>query len=61
MATESAVILTIFDADKMTKSGKKHIAKWLCKQADVLIEDGHLYAKRCTIRYIINQNNIKEQ
>jgi hypothetical protein len=49
---KSAAILTIKDADKITKKGKKDIADWLRKQAKALIKDGHLYHKKIIIRYL---------
>jgi hypothetical protein len=49
---KSAAILTIEDAGKMTTAEKKRIAYWLRQQAKGLIKDGHLYAKKTTIRYL---------
>jgi hypothetical protein len=49
---ESAAILTIKDADCMSKKGKQSVAKWLRRQADALIKDGHLYSKRMICRYL---------
>ena len=48
---KTAAVLTIKDAANMTAKGKKQIAKWLRKQADDLIKDGHLYHKTIRIRY----------
>lgn len=49
--TKSAAILTIKDAANMTARGKRQIANWLRRQAQALIKDGSLYAKKCVIRY----------
>lgn len=48
----SAAIVTIKDAPKMTKRGRRAIAGWLRKHATWLEEDGHRYATRFTGRYI---------
>lgn len=49
---KSAAVLTVKDSDKMTKAGRKRIAKWLRKQADDLEMTGHNYASRFRARYL---------
>ena len=49
---KSAAILTIKDADKMTKKGRKQIAAWLRGRAVLLEKHGDLLAKRFVARYI---------
>jgi hypothetical protein len=49
---KSAAIVTIRDAEHMTAKGRRDIAAWLRKQADALVKDGKLYAKRFTARYL---------
>lgn len=51
---KSAAVVTVWRADEMTKRGRKAIAKWLRRQAEMLEADGHLYAKRFTGRYLYN-------
>jgi hypothetical protein len=53
---ESAAILTIKEANNMTKKGKKQIANWLRQQADNLEKDGHLYAENFRARYLYATN-----
>ncbi len=50
--SKSAAVLTIHDADKMTKKGRREIAVWLIAQAAMLKEHGDQYAKRFTGRYL---------
>lgn len=54
---KSAAILTIKDADIMTKKGRRQIAKWLEQQAESLIKDGHLYSKNFRARYLYLDEN----
>jgi triphosphoribosyl-dephospho-CoA synthetase len=37
-------VLTIFDAGKMTKKGRRDIAKWLRQHAEDLLSDGDNYS-----------------
>lgn len=48
----SAVILTVKDAPKMTRQGRKNIASWLRRQARFLEEHGPEFAGRFTARYL---------
>jgi hypothetical protein len=48
----SAAILSIKDADKMSKKGRKAIAKWLQMHAQYLLQYGPNYAGRFRARYI---------
>jgi triphosphoribosyl-dephospho-CoA synthetase len=41
---KSAAVLTIFDAGKMTKKGRRDIAKWLRQHAEDLLSDGDNYS-----------------
>ena len=53
MANEqSAAILTIKDAARMTPKGRKEIAQWLRIQAKNVERDGEEYARRFTARYL---------
>jgi hypothetical protein len=52
MTEKSAAVLTIFDADIMTKKGKNDIAQWLRRQASLLLRDGDKYARRFRARYL---------
>lgn len=50
---KSAAVLTIFRAPSMTARGRKAIAAWLRKQADMLEADGkHYNENRFTARYL---------
>lgn len=51
MKTYAAAVLTVRDAQKMTKKGRKDIAAWLRRQAAFLEQHGQEYAKRFTARY----------
>jgi hypothetical protein len=51
-AEKSAAIVTIKDAPKMTKRGRKNIAAWLRRQAAFLEQHGNEFAGRFTARYI---------
>ncbi len=52
MATKSAAVLTIFNAAKMTPSGRRNVAKWLDKQKQILLHDSASLSKRYTARYL---------
>jgi phage antirepressor YoqD-like protein len=49
---KSAAIVTIFDGAKMTKAGRKRIAKWLRSRADLLEKHGDLLAPRFVSRWL---------
>lgn len=50
---ESAAILTIKAASKMTPEGRKEIAAWLRHQAAMLVKDGKNYSDtKFTARYL---------
>ena len=49
---KSAAIVTIFDAPKMNKAGRRAIAKWLRQRADFLLKHGDGLANRFTSRYL---------
>ena len=48
---KSAAIVTIKDAAKMNKAGRKKIAAWLRGRAELLEKHGDLMASRFTARY----------
>lgn len=48
---DTAVILTIRQADAMTKRGRNDVARWLRRQADSLVREGDNYSARFTARY----------
>ena len=48
----SAAIVTIKDASKMTRRGRKAIAIWLRKTADDLVKHGNNYSKGFRARYL---------
>lgn len=52
MKTQSAAIVTIRQANTMTKKGRTAIAAWLRRQAQFLEEDGDQFASRFTARYL---------
>lgn len=52
MKEHSAAIITVKRASDMTKTGRRAIAKWLRRHADLLEREGHVYASRFTGRYI---------
>jgi hypothetical protein len=52
MSEKSAAILTIKNAEKMTKKGRADIADWLRKQARFLTKHGDKYAKGFRARYL---------
>ena len=49
---KSAAVLTVKDADKMTKSGRRQIAKWLLQQAKYLVQFGDQYGPTLRARYL---------
>lgn len=49
---KAAAILSIKDADKMPAKGRRQIAKWLRRQADMFVTDGKHYAAKFTARYL---------
>lgn len=49
---KSAAIVTIYDAARMTKAGRKRIAKWLRSRADLLENHGDLMASRFVSRWL---------
>ena len=53
MTEKSAAILTIYRAPAMTPQGRRRIAKWLNRQASMLVKDGKHYSEsRFTARYL---------
>ena len=48
----SAAIVTIRDAAKMTKKGRRQIAEWLKRTAADLVELGHKYDGGFRARYL---------
>lgn len=53
MKTKSAAIVTIHAAPKMTPKGRRQIAAWLRRQADMLVKEGKNYTEtRFTARYL---------
>jgi hypothetical protein len=52
MSEKSAAILTIKDAERMTKKGRKEIATWLRRQAEWLTKHGDNYSKGFRARYL---------
>lgn len=52
MKEKSAAIVTIKDAPKMTKRGRKNIAAWLRRQAGFLEKHSDQLSHRFTARYI---------
>lgn len=48
----SAAIITIRQANSMTKLGRKAIAQWLRHHADMLEDYGQEYSSRFTGRYL---------
>ena len=49
---KSAAIVTIKNADSMTKRGRKAIAEWLRRKAEFLEENGDQFSPRFTARYL---------
>ena len=52
MKVKSAAVLTVFDAAKMDKRGRRLIATWLKRQAKNILEYGDRYSSRFTGRYL---------
>ncbi len=52
MKEKSAAILTVKDAPKMTRRGRKNIAEWLRRQAAFLEHNGDELSNRFTARYL---------
>lgn len=50
---KSAAIVTIYDAPRMTAKGRRQVAAWLRRHADILVKDGKDYTNgRFTGRYL---------
>ena len=49
---KSAAVLTIHHAGDMTSKGRKDIARWLRRQASMLLREAEKYAPRFTARYL---------
>lgn len=49
---KSAAVLTIFRADEMTDEGRRDIARWLRRHANLLVKEGDNYSTRFTGRYL---------
>lgn len=49
---QSAAVVTIKDAARMTKRGKKAIADWLRRCAKFVEKDGEAFAGVCRMRYL---------
>jgi hypothetical protein len=47
-----AAVITIRNADKMSKEGRKEVADWLKETAKSLVKDGHLYSGEIRFRYM---------
>lgn len=57
---KSAAIVTIHGAGKMTKKGRKSIAAWLRKHAEMLEKEGEHYSEgRFTGRYLYDDKRGK--
>jgi hypothetical protein len=52
MKTSSAAVITVFKANKMTKKGRREVAKWMRRQADFLEKEGYVFSARFTARYL---------
>ena len=52
MKDKSAAVLTIKDAPRMSPKGRREVAAWLRRHADMLVEEGKNYSKRFTGRYL---------
>jgi hypothetical protein len=44
--------MTIYNASKMTKKGRKEIAEWLRASAEFVVEHGDNFVDRFTSRYM---------
>lgn len=49
---KSAAVITIKDAGKMTKKGRREVAAWLRKTADTLVKYGDELAPTFRARYL---------
>lgn len=49
---ESAAIVTVKHADRMTRQGRRRVAAWLRRQAGFLERHGDEFAGRFTARYL---------
>ncbi len=50
--TKTAAVLTVRDVPDMTKRGRKSIAEWLRKQADLIeSNEAKVLARECRMRY----------
>ena len=49
---KSAAVMTVFDAARMTKRGRKAVAAWLRRQAGFLDAHGADFSGRFTARYL---------
>lgn len=49
---KAAAIVTIHRAGEMTAKGRRDIAKWLRRHAELLLEHGAQYSARFTGRYL---------
>lgn len=50
---KSAAVISIFSAPKMTAKGRRQIAAWLRRHADMLVKEGKNYTEgRFTGRYL---------
>jgi hypothetical protein len=52
MKTKSAATLTVHDAPKMSKKGRKSIADWLRRQAGFIEKNADELSARFTARYL---------
>lgn len=52
MKTKSAAIITIRDAAKMSKKGKRDIVAWMRRQAEFLEKHNDELSSRYTARYL---------
>lgn len=52
MPDKTAASFFVYDADKMTDEGRRHIATWLRQQANFLVKHGHDYAPKFRARYM---------
>lgn len=49
---KSAAVLTVFDAPKFTKKGRKNVAAWLRRQAAFIESHNAELSKRFRARYL---------
>lgn len=50
--TKSAAVLTVFDAPRFSKKGRKAIAEWLKRQAGFILNNSEQLSKRFSARYL---------